>query len=79
MDTTLHRITVILAEQLALDEEVIKPESRIIDDLGADSLDVFEIVMEIEDEFDVHLEDEAVEKVKTVAELVELVESKGGK
>jgi acyl carrier protein len=79
MDTTLNRITVILAEQLALDKEVIKPESRIIDDLGADSLDVVEIVMEIEDEFDIRIEDEAAEKVKTVSELVELIDERGGK
>jgi len=76
MDTTLHRITVILAEQLALDEEVIKPESKLEDDLHADSLDLVEIVTVIEGDFDTHLADEEIEKVKTVQELVDLIEGK---
>lgn len=80
MDTTLNRITVILAEQLALEEENIKPESRIIEDLGADSLDVVEIAMAIEDEFDIHvLGEDELENIKTVNELVELIDSKGGR
>lgn len=79
MDTTLHRITVILSDQLDLDEAIIKPESRIIEDLGADSLDVVEIQMEIEDEFDILPTDDEIEKIKTVQELLELVEAKGGK
>ena len=64
----------ILAEQLDLDPEDITLESNIVDDLGADSLDVVDLVMSLEDEFDQEIPDEAIEEVKTVGDIVHYIE-----
>lgn len=57
---------------VALDE--IESETRFVEDLGADSLDLFQIVMGIEEAFDIQLEEEAVKKIETVSEAVELIQ-----
>ena len=70
-----EKIQDILSEQLEIDKDEIKPESLIGDDLGADSLDVVDLLMSLEDEFEVEIPDEAIETVKTVGDLVSFIES----
>ncbi len=71
----LEKIRKIVAEILNIDPEEVKPESRFIEDLSADSLDVFQIIMGIEEEFDIEISSEAAEKVATVGEALELLRS----
>lgn len=69
----LNRVKAILAEELNVEEENIKPESRIKDDLGADSLDLFELISKIEDEFDVSIEEDDYGKLVTVGDIVDYI------
>ena len=64
----------IISEQLEIAEEEITMESNIIDDFEADSLDLVDIVMSVEDEFDVEVPEDAVEKMKTVGDVVKFIE-----
>ena len=64
----------LLAHQLEVDPESIGPDTDIFDDLGADSLDVVELVMSIEEEYDIVITDERANNVRTVAQDVELLE-----
>lgn len=68
------RVRSILAEQLDIDEDTITLESLIIEDLGADSLDIVDLVMSLEDEFDTEIPDEAIEGIKTVGDIVHYIE-----
>ncbi len=65
----------ILAEQLGISEDAIKDESNFMEDLGADSLDIVELVMSIEEEFDIEITDEEAETIKTVKDLKEHIEA----
>ena len=65
----------IIAEVLNIDAEEITMESTFIDDLGADSLDVFQIIMGIEEEFDIEIPNEEAEKISTVADAVEQIKN----
>ena len=65
----------VIAGVLNVDPEEIKMETTFTDDLGADSLDVFQIIMGIEDEFDVKIDPEKAEKISTVGEAVELLKT----
>jgi len=75
---TLSRIQEIIADQLVVSYEVVKPETNLVDDLGADSLDQVEIIMALEDEFDFEISDEVSEELSraTIARLVEYVDSR---
>ena len=64
----------IIVDQLDVDEDIIKMEASITDDLGADSLDVVDLVMSLEEEFDIEIPDEQVENVKTVGDIVKFIE-----
>lgn len=66
----------ILVEQLDLDEAAITLESNIVDDLGADSLDIVDLVMTLEDEFDTEIPDEEIEKIHTVGDIVKYIEDR---
>ncbi|MBR2045146.1 MAG: acyl carrier protein [Agathobacter sp.] len=68
-----EKIKKIIAESLNVDEDDITTETKFIDDLGADSLDVFEIVMAIEEEFDIEIDNEVAEKIVTVGDAVEQI------
>lgn len=68
------KVAHILAEQLDLDADTITSESLIVDDLNADSLDIVDLVMSLEDEFDIEIPDEAVENIKTVGDIVHYIE-----
>ncbi len=71
------KVLKIIEEQLGVDPDRIKPESSFIDDLGADSLDIVELVMAMEEEFDLEIPDEDAEKLKTVQDVAKYLESKG--
>lgn len=71
---TFEKVKAILAEQLDLEEDQITLESLIVDDLGADSLDIVDLVMNLEDEFDTEIPDEAIEGMKTVGDVVKYIE-----
>ena len=70
-----EKVRDILAEQLDIDPEEITLDSRMQEDLEADSLDVVDLVMSIEDEFSVEIPDELVETIKTVGDLVDFIEN----
>ena len=72
----LEKMKQILAEQLDADIEKITMETNIADDLGADSLDVVEMLMAIEDEFDIEIPDDKVETLNTVGQVVEYIQEK---
>ena len=76
---TLDKIKGLLASQLNIDESKITAESKVIDDLGADSLDVVEMLMTLEDEFNVTVSDEESVNLKTVGDLAKLIDSKSKK
>lgn len=67
----------IIVEQLGVDPEKVKAEASFIDDLGADSLDIVELVMAMEEEFDLEIPDEDAEKLKTVNDVASYLTKKG--
>ena len=71
------KVLKIIEEQLGVDAERVKPESSFIDDLGADSLDIVELVMAMEEEFDIEIPDEDAEKLRTVQDVTKYLEGKG--
>ena len=73
----LERVVEIIKEQLNLDGEEITEDSSFKDDLGADSLDLFELVMAFEEEYGVEIPSEDLEKITTVGDIVEYMKSKG--
>lgn len=68
-----QKVKSIIADQLGVDEEEITMESSFIDDLGADSLDIVELIMALESEFDIEFPDEDAEKVVTVGDVVDYI------
>ena len=71
-----QRVKAIIEEQLMVDGEEITEEASFVDDLGADSLDTVEMIMEIEDEFGIEIPDEDAEKMSTVGAAIEYVKQK---
>lgn len=71
----LEKIKVILAEQFDVEEDTLLPDTDLQDDLGADSLDVVDLLMSIEDEFDIEIPDEEIEHIRTVGDLVNYIEA----
>lgn len=72
----LEKVKEILVEELDVEEDKISLDSKIKDDLGADSLDLFELISKIEDELDVTIEEEDYSKLITVKDIVDYIESK---
>ena len=70
----LEKVKAILAEQFDVEEDSITADTSIADDLGADSLDVVDLLMSIEDEFEIEIPDEEIDNIKTVGELVKYIE-----
>lgn len=68
------KIVDIIANQLGVDKEIIVPEANVVDDLGADSLDVVELVMALEEAFDVEIPDEEAEKIRTVKDIFDYLD-----
>ena len=75
MSSVEERVVNIVAEQLGVEKDKIKRESNFVNDLGADSLDTVELVMELEEEFDINIPDESAEKIQTVGEAISHIES----
>lgn len=74
--TTVERVTKVIVDRLGVDEGEVKAEASFREDLGADSLDVVELVMELEDEFDMEISDEDAEKIATVGDAISYIEGK---
>lgn len=72
--TTFEKVRDITVEQLSVEPEEVKLESTFIDDLGADSLDIVELIMAFEEEFNVEIPDEVAEKIRTVKDAVDLLD-----
>ncbi len=71
-----EKVKNIIVEQLGVDMETVTPEASFIDDLGADSLDIVELVMTMEEEFDLEIPDEDAEKIKTVNDVINYIKAK---
>ncbi|HEX4880832.1 MAG TPA: acyl carrier protein [Porticoccaceae bacterium] len=78
MSNTKERVIKMVAEQLGVKEEDVKPDSSFIDDLGADSLDTVELIMALEEEFDTEIPDEDAEKLATVQDAIDYIENNLG-
>ncbi|MGE3317676.1 MAG: acyl carrier protein [Candidatus Berkiella sp.] len=74
MNSIEERVTDIVVEQLGLERDKVQPESKFVDDLGADSLDTVELVMALEEEFEIEIPDEEAEKITTLREAIAYVE-----
>ena len=74
MASVEERVIEIVAEQLGVDSEKINRDTHFVNDLGADSLDTVELVMELEEEFDINIPDEAAEKIQKVGEAIHFIE-----
>ncbi|HEY9799555.1 MAG TPA: acyl carrier protein [Leptolyngbyaceae cyanobacterium] len=70
---TFEKVKTIVVEQLSVEAEKVTPEANFANDLGADSLDTVELVMALEEEFDIEIPDEAAEKITTVQEAVDYI------
>ncbi len=70
------KVKEIVAEELSQDAGVVTPQARFVEDLGADSLDVVELVMRFEEEFEIEIPDEDAEKIMTVGDAVDYIEKK---
>ena len=77
MATVQPKVKEVIVEQLGVDPERVKPEASFIDDLGADSLDIVELVMAMEEEFGIEIPDEDAEKLKTVGDVASYLSAKG--
>ncbi len=75
-DDIFARVKKIVADQLEVDPSEVKPEANFANDLGADSLDTVELVMALEEEFDIEIPDEAAEAITTVQASVDFINSK---
>jgi len=75
MANIAERITKIVAEQLGVEEDQVTAEASFMDDLGADSLDTVELVMALEEEFDIEISDEDAEKIQTVQNAIDYINS----
>ena len=71
-----EKIKAIVVEQLGVKEDKVVPEASIIEDLGADSLDVVELVMALEEKFGIEIADEDAEKIHTIQDIIDYIESK---
>ncbi len=76
LTTVLERVSKVIVDRLGVDESEVTLQASFRDDLGADSLDVVELVMELEDEFDMEITDEDAEKISTVGDAIAYIESR---
>jgi acyl carrier protein len=70
-----EKVKEIIVDQLGVDEKQVSPEASFIDDLGADSLDTVELVMALEEEFDIEIPDEEAEKIASVANAIDYIKN----
>jgi len=74
--STYDRLKKIVVEQLGVDEEDVKPEASFVDDLNADSLDLVELIMSLEEEFGTEISDEDAESIRTVGDAVNFIDER---
>ncbi len=79
VENVQERVKNIIVEQLGVEADQVKPEAQFVNDLGADSLDTVELIMALEEEFDVEIPDEKAEKIKTVGEAVAYIQENAKK
>jgi len=79
MASVEEKVKHIIVEQLGVDEDEVKPDASFVDDLGADSLDVVELVMALEEEFGLEISDEDAEKLRTVQQAIDYIGSNAKK
>jgi len=72
----MEKVKKIIVDQLGVEEDKVKEDSSFIDDLGADSLDIVELIMAFEEEFDIEIADEEAEKIKVVGDVIRYLENK---
>jgi acyl carrier protein len=72
----MEKVKKIIVDQLGVEEDKVKEDSSFIDDLGADSLDIVELIMAFEEEFDIEISDEEAEKIKVVGDVIRYLEDK---
>ncbi|MCC6724618.1 MAG: acyl carrier protein [Saprospiraceae bacterium] len=75
MSDIASRVKALIVEKLGVEESEVTPEASFTNDLGADSLDTVELIMELEKEFDISIPDEQAEKIQTVGQAIEYIES----
>lgn len=75
MGATEERVIEIIADRLGVDKSEVVPEAAFIDDLGADSLDLVELIMAMEEEFDIEIADEEAEKLRTVQDVLDYIKA----
>ncbi len=73
-----QRVAALVVDHLGVDAGEVKPEASFIDDLGADSLDIVELVMAFEEEFDIEIPDDAAEHIQTVGDAVKFIQERLG-
>ena len=78
MSDTADRVKKIVVEHLGVEEDKVAPDASFIDDLGADSLDIVELVMAFEEEFGVEIPDDAAEKINTVGDAIKYIDENAG-
>ena len=76
MSTTYERLKKLVVEQLGVEEDEVKPEASFVDDLNADSLDLVELIMSLEEEFGTEISDEDAEKIRTVQDAVDYIDER---
>jgi len=79
VENVQERVKNIIVEQLGVEADQVKPEAQFVNDLGADSLDTVELIMALEEEFNIEIPDEKAEKIKTVGEAVSYIEENAKK
>jgi acyl carrier protein len=75
MSSIEKRVKEIIVEQLGVNENEVTPEAKFVDDLGADSLDLVELVMALEEEYNIEISDEDAEKILTVGDVIEYIQA----
>lgn len=78
-EAILEKVKKIVAEQLGRKVEEVKAEAKFIDDLGADSLDLVELIMSLEEEYGIEIPDTAAEKLRSVQEVIDYIKAESGK
>ena len=78
MSDVTSKVTKIIVDQLGVSADEVKPEAKFVDDLGADSLDLTELIMAMEEEFDIEIADDDAQKIQKVQDAIEYIEAKKG-
>ena len=78
MSDVTSKVTKIIVDQLGVSADEVKPEAKFVDDLGADSLDLTELIMAMEEEFDIEIADDDAQKIQKVQDAIDYLEAKKG-